>query len=145
MLDVGCGEGMLWPALQRAGCGRYLGIDISETAIERARRRWGPPAEFRAVHGDAFHPEERFDAVVFNETLYYFDDPAAALARYEPSLAPGGKFVVSMVCLGPRDTLMKQKIWFDLEKRYRVHGEAVLYVRDSTTWVVRVLAPPAPA
>ena len=36
-----------------------------------------------------------YDLIVFNETLYYFDDPVACVRRYLQHLKPGGLLVVS--------------------------------------------------
>ena len=68
ILDVGCGDGTV--GLFLAGLGyRYLGIDISEAAIERARQRSadaGADAGFRVAN--ALDPEslpaDGFDIVV---------------------------------------------------------------------------------
>lgn len=57
ILDLGCGDGTVGIFLARLGY-RYLGIDVSEAAIERARQRCveaGADAGFRAAN--ALEPE----------------------------------------------------------------------------------------
>jgi 2-polyprenyl-3-methyl-5-hydroxy-6-metoxy-1,4-benzoquinol methylase len=93
VLDIGCGEGLIVPHL--AGLS-YVGVDLSAEAIGRAKADFGAVAQFHAADALTYNPEGLFDAVVFNECLYYLDDPAAAVARYEAVLKPGGFVIVSM-------------------------------------------------
>jgi SAM-dependent methyltransferase len=107
VLDVGCGEGILLDHLAPLGVGAYTGIDLSEVAIGRALRRiegriegraaagHGPPAVFVAADAERWQPPGVFDAVVFNECLYYLERPVDAVLRYRSCLAPGGTLVIS--------------------------------------------------
>jgi 2-polyprenyl-3-methyl-5-hydroxy-6-metoxy-1,4-benzoquinol methylase len=75
ILELGCGEGHQSEHLIQV-CARLTGIDVSPTAIERARRRL-PAAEFAA--GDLFGQpwageSKRFDVVTAFEVLYYIKD-----------------------------------------------------------------------
>ena len=96
VLDVGCGEGILRDFLRRGEYQRYLGIDVSEVAIEAARRGADGRDELLVADAERFTSEERFDAVVLNESLYYFHDPLAEAARYLAMTADGGALIVSM-------------------------------------------------
>ena len=75
ILEIGCGEGHQSQHL--AGlCERLTGIDVSPTAIARARLRL-PNADFTA--GDLFAQSwaehtDRFDVVTAFEVLYYLKD-----------------------------------------------------------------------
>ncbi len=97
LLDVGCGEAILADYLEREQATRYVGVDIAQAALDLARidRAWG-----RLVCSalEAFTPEAgaRFSAIVFNEVLFFADEPAAELARYRQWLAPDGVVIVSM-------------------------------------------------
>jgi 2-polyprenyl-3-methyl-5-hydroxy-6-metoxy-1,4-benzoquinol methylase len=100
VLDLGCGEGLFLPFLDPARLASYVGLDIAPTAVARARDL----VENGYVQGrvvcesiERFLPEasERFDAIVFNEVLFFVEDPVAQLARYRAWLAPGGVVVVS--------------------------------------------------
>jgi 2-polyprenyl-3-methyl-5-hydroxy-6-metoxy-1,4-benzoquinol methylase len=55
-------------------------IDVSPTAIERARERH-PAPRFHATSLDDFHPGRKFDLVVCAETLYYIRDVEAAIRK----------------------------------------------------------------
>jgi 2-polyprenyl-3-methyl-5-hydroxy-6-metoxy-1,4-benzoquinol methylase len=80
LLEVGCGEGLQSTYLQRLT--KHLhGIDVSPTAVSRARARL-PQASFHV--GDlltqGWHKSgRRFDVVVACEVLYYVQDLEATL------------------------------------------------------------------
>jgi 2-polyprenyl-3-methyl-5-hydroxy-6-metoxy-1,4-benzoquinol methylase len=96
VLDVGCGEGLLRDRLGAEGYRRFVGVDLSEEAVRIARSRPDARAEFAVAAAETYAPTECFDAVVFNECLYYFDDPLAVVERYAEAVAGGGVIVVSM-------------------------------------------------
>jgi 2-polyprenyl-3-methyl-5-hydroxy-6-metoxy-1,4-benzoquinol methylase len=96
VLDIGCGEGLLRDRLRVHGYRRFVGVDLSEEAVRAARAGADARDEFVAAAAETFTPHERFDAVVFNECLYYLDDPVGVAGRYREFLAPGGALVVSM-------------------------------------------------
>ncbi|MBY0493841.1 MAG: class I SAM-dependent methyltransferase [Cyanobacteria bacterium] len=79
MLDVGCGEGTFTQYLT-GFAGDVVGIDISATAIARARRGV-PRARFHETSLEAFEPAVPFDVVVAIEMLYYAPSVTAALDK----------------------------------------------------------------
>ena len=81
ILDVGCGEGSFTKYL--TGFAReVVGIDVSPTAIERARMRV-PKARFHCAALEDFHAERRFDLVIAVEMLYYVESVDAALEKLQ--------------------------------------------------------------
>jgi trans-aconitate 2-methyltransferase len=66
ILDVGCGAGVLSAHLARYG--RVLGIDLSEPAIELARRR-APAVEFRAGSPAELPATRTFDLITLWDVL----------------------------------------------------------------------------
>lgn len=74
LLEVGCGEGHQTEYLSRL-CERMYGLDVSPTAVERARSRC-PGAELAAcdLYAHPFSTVDRFDLVVACEVLYYMED-----------------------------------------------------------------------
>ena len=98
VLDVGCGDGVLRDRLGPAGYSHFVGVDLAAAAIERAAAVADERAEFIAADAESFTPAtgERFDAIVFNECLYYFTRPVETVERYRQFLAPAGVFVISM-------------------------------------------------
>ena len=84
LLEIGCGEGHQSEVLQKV-CDKLTGIDVSATAIGRARKRL-PSADFAA--GDLFAQpwigeRGRFDVVVACEVLYYLSDVPRTLDAME--------------------------------------------------------------
>jgi SAM-dependent methyltransferase len=95
-LDLGSGKGILLDWLLRAGIKRYVGVDYSAAAIEAAKPRCADNVSFVAEDAARFTPGERFNVIIFNEMLYYFDRPDDILRRYAEFLEPDGNFVISL-------------------------------------------------
>jgi 2-polyprenyl-3-methyl-5-hydroxy-6-metoxy-1,4-benzoquinol methylase len=96
VLDVGCGTGILAQSLLRAGIAGYVGVDLSDIAIEQARAASPPGAAFMVGDVATFETSQVFDVIVFNEVLYYLKKPDEDLRRFARFLAPGGIFIVSV-------------------------------------------------
>jgi SAM-dependent methyltransferase len=79
ILEVGCAEGVFTHMLTHHSPD-ITGIDVSPTAIGRARERH-PAPRFVATSLDDFHPGRRFDLVVCAETLYYMKDVEGAIRK----------------------------------------------------------------
>jgi len=135
ILDVGCGAGVLQPLLHSVGYERYLGVDLSTTAIEQAQGRVNQTTRFEAADAGSFMPPERFDVIVFNEMLYYMADPASVLHRYSQYLAPGGKYIISLwLC---REYF---RVWRACKPELKVLDETRV-VRNHASWRVRLCTP----
>jgi predicted TPR repeat methyltransferase len=78
ILDIGCGLGGLLSTIQmRNGGGRVLGIDVSATAIDKAKRQY-PDVSFRQTNIISEDlGEGDFDLVVTSEVLWYMLDNLA--------------------------------------------------------------------
>ena len=78
----------------------------------------------------------RYDAIVFNEVLYYCADPVQVVAQYESCLDKTGVIVVSMF-----DMLKARKIWQQLNARYRLIEASRAVNHDGHSWSIRVYRP----
>ncbi len=135
ILDVGCGAGVLQPMLDSVGYERYLGVDLSKTAIEQAQGRVTPTTRFETANAESFMPPERFDVIIFNETLFYMSDPANMLQRYSQYLTPGGKYIISLwLC---REYF---RVWRDCKPKLKVLDDTRV-VRNNASWRVRLCTP----
>src|SRR5260221_435293 len=82
LLDVGCGQGVLQSIINMTGYSNYVGIDMSDEAIILAKIRENHQTKFLACDGESYATVEKFDVIVFNESLYYFKDPFSILNKY---------------------------------------------------------------
>jgi len=88
ILDIGCGTGEKLKDYHRRGFQTY-GIDISPTAIARARKMLS--GDFQI--GDfetASYPDDFFDVVRFDNVLEHIYNPRAFLQKVYQVLRPGG-------------------------------------------------------
>lgn len=134
ILDLGCGEGILQQRLGAESYSHYLGVDISHTAIERARARADDRTTFTCADVASFAPERRFDIIVFNEVLYYLSDPVRVMRHYERFLEPNGIFILSMFA----DEHTRAN-WTTLERAYDFLDETRAgNARSGFAWSCRV-------
>lgn len=96
ILDLGCGQGFLLQRLQPLDYSRYVGIDFSRAAIDKATDLRLPKATFATADIDAYAPTEMFDTIVFTESLYYLANPSRTVERYVRYLDEHGILLVSM-------------------------------------------------
>ena len=97
-LEVGCAGGVLTERLT-AVCDRLLAIDVSPTALERARQRLSGRRNIRFAAA-AFPRDcpvlDRLDLVVLSEVAYYWSDADLDLAaqRIADGLVEGGRVLL---------------------------------------------------
>jgi SAM-dependent methyltransferase len=103
ILDLGCGPGNTANELAAGAYHTYLGVDISESALEKGRRRSkkndrGDKNEF--VQGDFlnYKPIGQFDVILFRESMYHvpIGKIRSVLDHYSKYLREGGVFIVRM-------------------------------------------------
>jgi SAM-dependent methyltransferase len=102
VLDVGCGAGLLFQRYKAYGYTRFVGVDISAAAIARLAAEQDERTRFVCADAEQFVPDGQFDAILFNETLYYLHEPFVSVERYSRFLAPTGILLVSTFAASPR-------------------------------------------
>ena len=130
ILDVGCADGILQ---ERISYGRYTGIDFYEASIARASAKADERTRF--VHADAasYVPDEAFDAIVWNECLYYLERPIDVITRYRQYLRRGGVMIVSMFY----QTYATRRLFRQLNVLGPVLADVRLSAPDGSSWVLR--------
>ena len=95
--ELGCSIGVLTRSLA-AACDELISTDISQTVLDRARRRCAdlPNVTFQLACGVGDGLEGRFDLIVLSEVVYYWDDAdldiiAEGVLR---TLEPGGRLLL---------------------------------------------------
>ncbi len=135
VLDIGCGEGILFDRYQGHGYSNYLGVDISQVAIDRLADRQDAKTRFIQADAEAFEPTELFDVIVFNESLYYFHRPLMGMKKYCHALKPNGLIIVSTFNTSSRGKAILRK----LKEQYRVLDETEISHRPSSmSWTCTV-------
>ncbi|MEQ9616979.1 MAG: class I SAM-dependent methyltransferase [Phycisphaerales bacterium] len=100
VVDLGCGEGNLAFDLPAGSYERYIGVDVSSVAIERANHaayaKANSRCEFRCADLRTWEGESGADVILIEEALYYLAPTAQAalLDACERSLTPGGSLVI---------------------------------------------------
>ena len=129
VLDAGCGQGILARRCAHLPFSGWTGVDLSERAIEQARRAVRDP-RCRFLVEDLLAAEARWmaephEVAVLNEVLYMCDDPERLLGRVLESLSGEGWLILSnWRHRGER------ALWRTVERRARI-VESVL-VRSSS-------------
>jgi 2-polyprenyl-3-methyl-5-hydroxy-6-metoxy-1,4-benzoquinol methylase len=134
VLDIGCGEGLLARWLVN-DCRSYFGVDLSAEAIVLARAKNLPFAEFVVANAEEFQSSSRFDVIVFNECLIYFDRPWELVARLTDALAPDGVIIVSL-----NEGVMSSQIWRMLRSDFHDHSQVEIRSGNGA-WKIAVLQP----
>src|SRR5215472_16310341 len=99
VLEIGCGLGTDGARFARAGA-EYTGVDLTEAAIDLARRRFqlfDLPGSFRPA--DAEHldfPDQSFDLVYSHGVLHHTPDTAGAVKEIHRVLRPRGRAIVML-------------------------------------------------
>lgn len=89
LLDVGCGTGMS-RQLYEGRCRRYVGIDLSRTALHAAQHRFGRASWLQADACTLPFAPSTFDVVAFSSVLHHIPDFERALHEAVRVLRPGG-------------------------------------------------------
>jgi SAM-dependent methyltransferase len=115
ILDLGCGPGNTANEMAPSVYQSYVGVDISEAALAKARKRTiedGRVNKNTFVRGDFvdYEPIEKFDIILFRESMYHvpMGKIKETLDRLSNYLKPGGVFIVRMYT-ADKDTGGKQK------------------------------------
>lgn len=101
-LDIGFGGGVTLDLMvDLTNRGRVCGIEISNTMLRHARRRFSRLINERRLNlargtiEAVPYEGEQFDSVCTVNTVYFWQDPNKAIQETHRVLKPGGRFVLS--------------------------------------------------
>ena len=136
VLDVACGEGVLQRHLKPHRYHRYLGIDFTPEAIACASKSKDELTDFAVADAINFSTDQRFDAIIFNECLYYFANPVNIVNRYSTFLKEDGVFIISnFSSLTSLNTIRLIRQNFDVD------DEVSIVNSDGISWTVQLARP----
>ena len=99
VLEIGCGMGTDGAQFAKAGA-IYTGIDLTDAAVELARKRFqvsGLPGEFHVADAERLDfPDASFDLVYSHGVLHHTPDIEAAVREIHRVLKPGGRAMVML-------------------------------------------------
>lgn len=127
VLDVGCGQGVLYPLLGTS-IASYTGIDLAEVAIARCRSAFAGDSRcaFERAAFEEYRPAKRFDVVVLNEILYFLplDSVEGAFERCLRLLKNDNSVLVVSLCRNFKARLVGRRLaqLTRPEQRIRVHN-----------------------
>lgn len=128
LLDIGCGEGRLWPFM-RPRFDRYLGIDAVRY------HDFPADAEFHQADldaGSASLPDEIADVVAAVETIEHLENPRALMREIVKLVRPGGWVLVTtpnqLSLLSLLTLVVKQRFSAFQDVHYPAHLTALLEV-----------------
>jgi SAM-dependent methyltransferase len=97
VVEIGCNVGSLAEKLTETGLARYIGFDISEAFLARARKRIVDSRfAFEVLDANAGLPECSADLVLSGLTLNFVENAKLLLATTQRALSEGGLFVFSI-------------------------------------------------
>lgn len=92
VLDIGCGDGVLFPFL--ANYGSVDGIEPDATVVS-ATSPWRDRIAIRPFDA-TFRPDRPYDLVLMLDVLEHFEDPAETLRLVAGLLAPDARVIVTV-------------------------------------------------
>lgn len=129
ILDLGCGFGSLCKYLNEDDFSSLLGVDLSDTAIAKAKKKKYSNTNFIVADIQKFETNEKFDIIILNEVIYYLDDYLETLSRFSKFFKnENGYFIISIY--GVReDIIEKVSTQYELIKT-----DKVLKVDNNAYW-----------
>ena len=99
VLEIGCGLGTDGAQFAKAGAD-YTGVDLTEAAVELARKRFeisNLPGKFQTADAENLEfADDSFDLVYSHGVLHHTPDTARAIREIHRVLRPGGRAVVML-------------------------------------------------
>lgn len=135
IFDVGCGKGILYQYMrQNLPAFNYLGIDISKNAVTEAEKKF-PETIFRQMDFDKERVEQKFDVIIFNETLEYFIRPLEKLKECSnKNLLPNGRLIISMY-------KGHDGIWDTITPHFKIIEEIDIQNEKGQRWKIKMMQP----
>ncbi len=95
ILEIGCGTGSLTKMLiKKYPNAQITALDISAKMIEKCHAKF-PFIRFKKIDGENFNSTEKYDLIVSNMTIQWFEKPNEAIQDYRKNLKKNGAIYFS--------------------------------------------------
>jgi predicted TPR repeat methyltransferase len=135
ILDLGCGPGATGSELNADNYSVYTGVDISEVAIEKARRRTERihrSAKNKYYQSDIYNyaPARPYDVIVLGDSIYYIPKRqiGTMLHRYSRYLNKEGVFIARIRGAHPSILAIIEREFLVIEKQLHCDSEICVIV-----------------
>jgi 2-polyprenyl-3-methyl-5-hydroxy-6-metoxy-1,4-benzoquinol methylase len=116
ILDLGCGSGNTANEMAESAYSSYTGVDISEEALAKARRRSkenGREGKNSFACSDflAYEPAGQFNVILFRESMYHvpLNKVTVLLDKYAQCLKEDGVFIVRLFAANRETSKIKHR------------------------------------
>ena len=141
ILDAGCGTGGMMRYLINKGYEDIQGFDVSKHAIEFTRKCALEVTELNLLDFTESRLNKKFDAIVSNDTLCYFDSPddqKQVLSNFYHNLNTGGIVVMNLPALdqfeGIHDIAVGLKMRFTIDRFERLVDPEMFEIKQQRFW-----------
>ena len=112
VIDLGCGRGQQLTWLRPEDVTRYVGVDVSPTALARVPKSPIPTETVAAAIEDYHAPARDIGSIICAEALYFLDDPVGSLLRIAREACSVKAIVVSLVVPNERKPNWRSDVEF---------------------------------
>ena len=141
VLDAGCGTGGMMKFLIDKGYRNIEGFDVSEHAIAFTRKNNLAVTELNLLDFTESKLEKKFDVIISNDTLCYFDDPEEqkrVLSNFYNNINEDGIVVMNLPALdqfeGIHDIAVGLKMRFNVERIEKLVDPAKFEIVEKRFW-----------
>ncbi len=139
ILEIGSGEGTLGKNLNMSKISSFVGLDISEEAIRRANEQKHLKEIYLEIDALNYDTQEKFDIIIFNECLEYFNNHDFLLKKYNKFLENDGIVIVSM--FRESWSFRSEWMWSFIHKIYSPIDKIEVKNNKGIKWDIEVLKP----
>lgn len=136
ILEIGCGEAVMFQKMKDKAITYFTGVDISDVAIERAKPLEQDNIRFEVGDMETYEPKKSYDLIIFNESLYYSKRPELILKKIVKHLAPNGYIIITAI-----ENKYTAHLWPAVHSlHWSQASEAIIEVK-SDKWFVKMYQP----
>ena len=112
VIDLGCGRAQQLQWLRREDVTRYIGVDVSPTALAGVPQSPIPTETVVSSIEDYHPPAREIGAIICAEALYFLDDPVGPLQRIARETTSAKAIIVSLVVPNERKPNWRKDVEF---------------------------------